>query len=214
MDYTRKFRTGVDMGTSRIVCARSAGVEFFTKSALNAYLQEKGAVPARQVLNAGKSGFPAISGVLEIDGIARVRFAQVYRVELKKTMRLGCLNSQDSASSVVLRRVTARLAESPQFPGSVLGCSTRSVPSRTAASSIAMRGLANQSKFNAYTLESMTSGGGSRLNVNAPAQSGKHYLTVGGEFTASRSGNRGTITAAAEQPQGESPSVLRNLLIV
>jgi len=131
MSYMINFCTGVDMGTSRIVCARSTGDEFTTKSALNAYIQVKDTPAARQVLNARKIGYRAISGVLEIDGAASVPFAQVYNVELRRTMSRGCLNSQDNASLEVLTRMTSKLVETAQFPGSALGFSVPSAPSRS-----------------------------------------------------------------------------------
>lgn len=131
MSYMSNLFTGVDMGTSRIVCARPVGDEYITKSALNAYIQVKDTRAARQALNARRIGFHAVGGVLQIDGESSVPFAQVYNVDLKRTMRMGCLNNHDSAALEVLTRLTSGLVERAQFNESILAFSVPSAPAGT-----------------------------------------------------------------------------------
>jgi hypothetical protein len=125
------FFTGVDIGTSRIVCARPNGSEYVTKSALNAYIQVRDTPAARQALAARRIAYVATPGILEIDGGASVQFAQVYNADLQRTMRLGCLNNQDRSALSVLTRLTAGLVEQAQYSDSVLGFSVPSAPAGT-----------------------------------------------------------------------------------
>jgi hypothetical protein len=120
------------MGTSRIVCARPSGDGYITKSALNnAYIQVKDTPAARQALHARRIGYHAVGGVLQIDGAASVPFAQVYNVDLKRTMRLGCLNNHDNAALEVLTRLTTALVEPVPYGESILGFSIPSAPAGT-----------------------------------------------------------------------------------
>lgn len=130
MSYMTHF-TGVDMGTSRIVCARPIGGEYLTKSVLNAYIQVKDSPAARHALGARRIPFHPTGGVLQIDGAASVPFSQVFDVNLERTMRLGCLNSQDSTSVDVLARITASLVEPAQHTSAALAFSVPSSPAGT-----------------------------------------------------------------------------------
>lgn len=125
--------TGVDMGTSRIVCARPTGEDVSIRSTLNAYIQVRDTPAARQSFTARRVAYTAVDGVLEIDGAASVPFAQLYNADLLRTMRLGCINSQEPASFDVLTRLVSQLVgEAPSSSSSLVF----SVPSPPAGSSV------------------------------------------------------------------------------
>lgn len=110
---------GVDMGTSRLVCARYVGAEVTTRSELNAYIQVKDTPAARKALESRRVPFHPGTGVLQIHGAHSVPFSQAFDVNLERTMKLGCLNSVDENCADVLARITldgvgaAQAAESP-----------------------------------------------------------------------------------------------------
>ncbi len=107
-DYTQPL--GLDVGTSRIVVARSADKKYAYESQLNAFLTLPYSKLAESLLQR-ENVFHEIRGQeIVVMGNDAQRFAEVFHVETRRPMRNGTLNPQEPHSLAVVRSIIARLA--------------------------------------------------------------------------------------------------------
>lgn len=128
--------TGVDMGTSRIVCARPLGAEVSIGSELNAYIRVADSPAVRQSLNAKHIRYAVVNGIIQLQGVASLPFARLYNADLQRTMRLGCINSSEPEAIDVLARITSDLVGRAPATNSELVFSIPSPPVGTAVGQV------------------------------------------------------------------------------
>lgn len=100
---------GLDVGSSRVVAARTVGGKYQYESQLNAFL----AVPYSKLtatLLERDNVLHAVEGseILVIGSDAQ-RFAEVFHVAIRRPMRHGVLNPQEPHAIAVLRRILTKL---------------------------------------------------------------------------------------------------------
>lgn len=106
-DYTQPL--GLDVGTSRIVVARSAEKKYTYESQLNAFLTLPYSKLAESLLQR-ENVFHEVRGEeIVVMGNDAQRFAEVFHVETRRPMRNGALNPQEPHSLAVVRSIIARL---------------------------------------------------------------------------------------------------------
>jgi len=120
--------TGVDMGTSRIVCVRPIGAELSLASELNCYIRVGDSPAVRQSLQAKRIPHTVVDGVIQLQGAASLPFARLYNADLQRTMRLGCINSSEPEAIDVLARITSDLVGRAPAEKSMLVFSIPSPP--------------------------------------------------------------------------------------
>ncbi len=107
-EYTQPI--GLDIGTSRIVIARSADKRYTFESELNAFL----ALPYSKLTESllqRESVFHEVRGSeIVVMGNDAQRFAEVFHTELRRPMKSGVLNPQEPHSLAVMRSIIQRLA--------------------------------------------------------------------------------------------------------
>lgn len=106
-DYTQPL--GLDVGTSRIVVARSSDKRYAYESQLNAFL----ALPYSKLTESllqRENVFHEVRGQeIIVMGNDAQRFAEVFHVETRRPMRNGVLNPLEAHSLTVLRSIISRL---------------------------------------------------------------------------------------------------------
>jgi hypothetical protein len=106
-DYTQPI--GLDVGTSRIVAARSADKRYRYESQLNAFLTLPYSKLADDLLNR-ENVFHEIQGPeIVVAGNDAEKFAEVFHVETRRPMLKGVLNPQEPHSHGVVRSIVAKL---------------------------------------------------------------------------------------------------------
>jgi hypothetical protein len=107
-DYTQPL--GLDIGTSRIVVARSAEKRYLYESQLNAFL----ALPYSKLTESllqRENVFHEVRGEeIVVMGNDAQRFAEVFHVETRRPMQNGVLNPHEPHSLAVMRSIIGRLA--------------------------------------------------------------------------------------------------------
>ncbi|HLH17218.1 MAG TPA: hypothetical protein VKX45_08350 [Bryobacteraceae bacterium] len=107
-EYTQPI--GLDIGTSRIVIARSTDKRYAFESELNAFL----ALPYSKLTESllqRESVFHEVRGSeIVVMGNDAQRFAEVFHTELRRPMKSGVLNPQEPHSLAVMRSIIQRLA--------------------------------------------------------------------------------------------------------
>ncbi|MFB3826821.1 MAG: hypothetical protein ACE15B_08630 [Bryobacteraceae bacterium] len=100
---------GLDIGTSRIVVARSGEKKYQYDSQLNAFLTLPYSKLAENLLQR-ENVFHEVRGAeIVVAGNDAQRFAEVFHVETRRPMRGGVLNPQEPHSLAVLRSIVTRL---------------------------------------------------------------------------------------------------------
>jgi len=106
-EYTQPL--GLDIGTSRIVVARSAEKRYIYESQLNAFL----ALPYSKLTESllqRENVFHEVRGQeIVVMGNDAQRFAEVFHVETRRPMQNGVLNPHEPHSLAVMRSIIARL---------------------------------------------------------------------------------------------------------
>lgn len=106
-DYTQPL--GLDVGTSRIVVARSAEKRYLYETQLNAFL----ALPYSKLTESllqRENVFHEVRGQeIVVMGNDAQRFAEVFHVETRRPMQNGVLNPHEPHSLAVLRSIIGRL---------------------------------------------------------------------------------------------------------
>ena len=100
---------GLDVGTSRIVVARSADKKYHYESQLNAFLTLPYSRLAESLL-ARENVFHEVRGAdIIVAGNDAQRFAEVFHVEMRRPMARGVLNPQEPHSLPVVRSIIAKM---------------------------------------------------------------------------------------------------------
>ena len=108
---------GLDIGTSRIVVARSAEKESQCEAQLNAFITLPWSKLAAQLLT-GQNVFHEVhEGEIVVAGNDAEKFAEVFHVETRRPMLDGMLNPREPHSLVVIRRIVSRLLGKPPADG-------------------------------------------------------------------------------------------------
>ena len=108
---------GLDIGTSRIVVARSAEKESHCEAQLNAFITLPYSRLAEQLL-IGQNVFHEVhGGEIVVAGNDAEKFAEVFHVETRRPMVDGMLNPHEPHSPAVIRRIVSRLLGKPATDG-------------------------------------------------------------------------------------------------
>ncbi|HTP34664.1 MAG TPA: hypothetical protein VMJ75_20945 [Candidatus Acidoferrales bacterium] len=100
---------GLDVGTSRIVAARSNGKSYKYDSQLNAFITLPYSKLAESLLTQ-ESVFHDVAGdEIVVAGNDAQKFAEVFHVETRRPMYRGVLNPQEPHALGVMRRIIARM---------------------------------------------------------------------------------------------------------
>lgn len=114
-DYSQPL--GLDVGTSRIVVARSAERRYEYQAELNAFLTMPYSKLAESLLQR-ENVFHEVQGPeILVAGNDAQKFAEVFHVETRRPMRNGVLNPQEPHSLAVVRSIIARLVGKAAFEG-------------------------------------------------------------------------------------------------
>ena len=104
---------GLDIGTSRIVVARSAEKESHCESQLNAFITLPWSKLAEQLLTAQNVLHEVHNGEIVVAGNDAEKFAEVFHVETRRPMVDGMLNPREPHSLIVIRRIVSHLLGKP-----------------------------------------------------------------------------------------------------
>ena len=108
---------GLDIGTSRIVAARSLeNRKYQYESELNAFLTLPYSKLAESLLQREKVFHEVLGPEILVAGNDAQRFAEVFHVETRRPMKNGVLNPQEPHSLAVIRRIITKLAGKPAVP--------------------------------------------------------------------------------------------------
>src|SRR5262252_6003201 len=101
---------GLDVGTSRIVAARSLeNKKYSYETELNAFLTLPYSKPAESLLQREKVSHEVHGREILVAGNDAQRFAEVFHVETRRPMFDGVLNPQEPHSLAVVRSIIAKL---------------------------------------------------------------------------------------------------------
>lgn len=114
-DYTQPL--GLDVGTSRIVVARTTDKRYQYDAELNAFLILPYTRLAESLLHR-ENVFHEVQGAeIVVAGNDAQRFAEVFHAETRRPMHGGVLNPHEPHSLAVVRRIIAKLAGKAQVEG-------------------------------------------------------------------------------------------------
>jgi hypothetical protein len=100
---------GLDVGTSRIVVARSAEKRYTYMSQLNAFLALPYSKLTESLLEREKVFYEVHGRDIVVMGNDAQRFAEVFHVETRRPMKNGILNPHEPHSLAVVRSIISRL---------------------------------------------------------------------------------------------------------
>jgi hypothetical protein len=100
---------GLDVGTSRIVVARSAEKKYVYESQLNAFLSLPYSKLAESLLQRENVFHEVRGSDIVVMGNDAQRFAEVFHVETRRPMHKGTLNPQEPHSLTVVRSIISKL---------------------------------------------------------------------------------------------------------
>ncbi|SPE39234.1 conserved hypothetical protein [Candidatus Sulfopaludibacter sp. SbA3] len=106
-EYTQPI--GLDVGTSRIVAARSADKRYRYESQLNAFLTLPYSKLADNLLQRENVFHEVHGSEIVVAGNDAERFAEVFHVETRRPMQNGILNPQEPHSLAVVRSIIGKL---------------------------------------------------------------------------------------------------------
>lgn len=107
---------GLDVGTSRIVVARSADKKYRYESQLNAFLTLPYSKLAESLL-VRENVFHEVRGAeILVAGNDAQRFAEVFHVEMRRPMAKGVLNPQEPHSLPVVRSIITKMVGKAKAP--------------------------------------------------------------------------------------------------
>src|SRR4051812_33976784 len=106
-DYTQPL--GLDVGTSRIVVARTTEKKYTYESQLNAFLALPYSKLAESLLQRENVFHEVRGSEIVVMGNDAQRFAEVFHVETRRPMRNGTLNALEPHSLAVVRSIITRL---------------------------------------------------------------------------------------------------------
>jgi hypothetical protein len=100
---------GLDVGTSRIVVARTAEKKYTYQSELNAFLTLPYSKLAESLLQRENVFHEVRGDELVVMGNDAERFAEIFHVDMRRPMRNGTLNPAEPHSLAVMRSIITRL---------------------------------------------------------------------------------------------------------
>jgi hypothetical protein len=106
-NYTQPM--GLDVGTSRIVVARSSDKKYLYESQLNAFLTIPYSKLAASLLEREGVLHDVTGSEIVVSGDDAQRFAEVFHVETRRPMQNGVLNPHEPHSLVVIRSLIGKL---------------------------------------------------------------------------------------------------------
>ena len=121
-EYTQPL--GLDVGTSRIVVARSADKKYRYKSQLNAFLTLPHSRLAEELMQRENVFHEVRDGKILVSGTDAQRFAEVFHVETRRPMASGVLNPQEPHSLSVVRSIITKLVGKANTEGQKIFFST------------------------------------------------------------------------------------------
>jgi len=114
-EYTQPI--GLDVGTSRIAAARSAGKGYRYDAQLNAFLTLPYSSLTESLLKRENVFHETEGSELVVAGNDAQTFAEVFHVDMRRPMLQGVLNPNEPHSLAVVRRVITRLIGRAQIEG-------------------------------------------------------------------------------------------------
>jgi hypothetical protein len=108
-EQTSALPLGLDVGTSRIVVARSTGSEYQYDSQLNAFITLPYSTLAESLLTREGVFHKVAEDEIVVAGNDAQKFAEVFHVETRRPMLRGVLNPQEPHSLSVIRSIITRL---------------------------------------------------------------------------------------------------------
>jgi hypothetical protein len=108
---------GLDVGTSRIVAARSVEGKYRYQSELNAFLTLPYSRLTQSLLEREGVFHEAKGQELVVAGNDAQKFAEVFHAETRRPMRNGVLNPDEPHAASVVRRIVAKLAGTAAVEG-------------------------------------------------------------------------------------------------
>jgi hypothetical protein len=109
-ELNRTTALGLDVGTSRIVLARSAGDGYRFESQLNAFVSVPYSKMTELALERERIPFSARGGEIVVHGNEAERFADMLSVETRRPMTRGILNPEEADGLAVIRGIVESLA--------------------------------------------------------------------------------------------------------
>src|SRR6478672_9387038 len=100
---------GLDVGTSRIVVARTTEKKYVYQSQLNAFLTLPYSKLAESLLQRENVFYEVRGSELVVMGNDAQRFAEIFHVETRRPMRNGTLNPLEPHSLAVVRSIIGRM---------------------------------------------------------------------------------------------------------
>jgi hypothetical protein len=124
---------GIDVGTSKIVAARTLGREQKTASQLNAFIVVPHSKFTEKTLGQNDISYYREADELIIYGTATERFANVFNVECRRPMADGLINPRERAAMPVLEAILRNLMPATRSAGDTLAFSVpAAVPGKEA----------------------------------------------------------------------------------
>jgi hypothetical protein len=108
-DQDNNLPLGLDVGTSRIVVARSADKKYHYESQLNAFLTLPHSALAESLLLRENVFHEVRGSEIVVTGNDAAKFAEVFHVETRRPMANGVLNPQEPHSLAVVRSIITRM---------------------------------------------------------------------------------------------------------
>lgn len=108
---------GLDVGTSRIVVARSTGKKYEYDAQLNAFLTLPYSKLAESLLQRENVFHEVRGSEIIVAGNDAQKFAEIFHVETRRPMQNGVLNPQEPHSLPVIRQIIGKLLGKPGAEG-------------------------------------------------------------------------------------------------
>jgi hypothetical protein len=115
MEYTQP--VGLDVGTSRIVVARTNDKRYEYEAELNAFLTLPYSRLAESLLQRENVFHEVKGSEIVVAGNDAQRFAEVFHIETRRPMQSGVLNPHEPHSLTVVRRIISKLTGRAQTEG-------------------------------------------------------------------------------------------------
>jgi hypothetical protein len=109
-DSANSSSIGIDIGTSRIVVARTSDKRFHCDSQLNAFISLPYSRLTENLLKQENVFHETIGRDIVVAGNDAEKFAEVFHVETRRPMLGGVLNPQEPHSLAVVKRIVSKLA--------------------------------------------------------------------------------------------------------
>lgn len=119
---------GLDIGTSRIVCARPEGDDYSFDSQLNAFVSVPNTKIRQKALRKQDIPFTEHGKEIMVSGNHAPHFADLLHLEARRPMSKGVLNAGEHNSLAVLRQIVGMLTDNAVKPGAKVVFSVPATP--------------------------------------------------------------------------------------